>query len=277
MAEVLRELCTNPGKLRAWRVRAQAFRHASVAEQAAAVKELYGESLHASNLRLPPLTLAQRARTFRAFWDHERAAGGNRPRLIDVDAYYPAFWYPTFLRWRDRWPEVLRRIVHERVLAKKSEWRVITSGAAMARRWIHSAQVHCEPYGKCVRLIASGSDPFVIISSDVMRGGVIDYFRVRLRVERPLPAWATIYWVHEDGEQFSEAKSVRFALARTADWQEFLFDMRSAVRSRSGQGRSAILHLRMDPLDGPGVILLENVTFGKFKPWQLETMEPLSD
>jgi GT2 family glycosyltransferase len=276
IAAKLSEICSDSDLLPRWRERVLAIRHDSILAYAGRVRDLYRTPLQAAEQRLAPATLEQQARTFRAFWSHAHTEASRRLRLIDIDEDYPAFWYAAYQRWRGRLPRLVRNIVHERVLAKKSEWLAGSDAASLAKRWVQSGQVRCETIGGKVRLVAGGGDAYVVLPSDLMRGGRVDYLRVRLRTEEPAHASAEIYWVNADGEAFSQSKSFRFPLLRTTEWQEHIIDLRAASLAAMGDGSAPIRHLRLDPLDRPGTVVLDTITLGQFKPWQLETMEPLS-
>lgn len=270
LAAALRE---RPARMQDWQQRARAYRHRTVSEAVCDVRRCYGPSLSAS----VTLSVEQQARTFQAYFAHEckvnpwQEPSARRPSpLVDLEDGYPAFWMPTYRAVRHALPRPARTAVASRVLTKSSEWRREYSSAELAKTWYPTAGMEVSVRGPAVRIVADTGDPYIVLPEACTQADRIDYLQVRLRTEEPTPANLQLYWMNEPDQGFSEERSLSFTMEQTADWQEYVIDLR---RAWSWGTRPGIRHLRLDPLDHSGIFWLDRLSFGAWKEWQRQRLE----
>ena len=99
-----------------------------------------------------------------------------------------------------------------------------------------------------------------------MPTGEVDCLRLRIRCDVERVARAQPFWTHEPNEAFSEAKSLRIPLKRTAAWQDLVLDLRAWHSKDSWTAGPEVFSLRLDPLDCEGYFELEDLTFAKVSP-----------
>ncbi|MFN8392014.1 MAG: glycosyltransferase [Bdellovibrionota bacterium] len=117
---------------------------------------------------------------------------------------------------------------------------------------------------RVARFKASGRDPYLVFPEKTIPTDSVDCVRLRIRCETHRAPRAQLFFVHEHGEAFSEAKSFHIPLVQTGEWQDVLVDLRTWHALQTWLCRPSVTGLRLDPLDCEGYFELEDLTLAKF-------------
>ena len=135
-------------------------------------------------------------------------------------------------------------------------WSKTYDGAAVTRDAPSIDGVVLEPQGGSVLIRSTITDPSVTIRNPIDPMREIDFVSLRIRLLTPDMETLQIFWIGADDRNFHETRSSRCAVRAFGDVQELSFWFRGSARART------ISWFRLDPADGPCVMLLERVTIG---------------
>lgn len=236
--------------------RARLFRHPSVAQNAAAIRELYVElGMMPAGDRLPSSDALEeiylRSETHREFV----ASAARRQERPSPSAprYQGSGWYPAFAKVKPLVPRAVRQLgrkalvrleeipalkldpAHDRTIQRVSNLRVV-------RRGIRYAVYEAE-----------NSDPQIVFSTGRMTPASVKKVRFRFRRGFNGPAYAQLFWRHSVEEGFSEENSARVVLdAKANSWGEYTFRLDDPVVQAKWNTGQEIFELRFDPMNVPG-------------------------
>jgi hypothetical protein len=135
-------------------------------------------------------------------------------------------------------------------------WSETCDGVAVTWDAPPTEGVVIEEQGKAVLIRSTITDPFVVIRNVIEPAREIDFVSLRVRLLTPDMATLQLFWIGGDDEHFDEARSTRCAVRSLGDAQDLTFCFRGSAHART------IRLLRLDPADGPCVMLLERLTIG---------------
>ena len=137
-------------------------------------------------------------------------------------------------------------------------WSATFDGAAIAGNAAHSDGVFIEVQESGAIMRSTVIDPCVTVATPVGPRRPIDYATLRLRLLTPDMESVQLFWIGEDDEYFHEDRSLRCIVRSSSGAQDLTFRIRGSPRART------IRMFRLDPTDGPGVMLLERLTIGSW-------------
>jgi predicted O-methyltransferase YrrM len=113
-----------------------------------------------------------------------------------------------------------------------------------------------EQQGGAVLMSSTTADPFVVFKNPLETPREIDFVTLRVKLLTPDLETLQLFWIGGDQENFNEGRSMRCSVQSSGKSQDLTFCIRG-----SGHARTIGL-FRLDPADGPCVMLLESVTVG---------------
>ena len=135
-------------------------------------------------------------------------------------------------------------------------WSATFDGATVTGNASHNDGVIIEEQGRATRILSTVVDPFVAIPTPLDPLRPIDYVTLRMRLLMPEMATVQLFWVGEDDEYFNEERSSRCIVRSWSSAQDLTFRLRGPPRART------IRMFRLDPADGPCVMILERFAIG---------------
>jgi len=249
----LERLAREPATLARLQAAAARVEHRTLAAMAADYRPLVGGPL-ARAPRPRALDLAARRALFTAaLRASERVEPPGPP--APVLGHYGRWWYPLYERVAALVPPAARRWARTRVAER--QWPTLRL-LEVARA---SASHGLEPLaGAGTRYRARGRDPWLSFAVAPLAPREARVIRFELRHDAPGAPHAQLYWTHDPGEPFSEAKSVRIPLEPATDtWREYTVRLDDSDRVAAWDAGEAIRAIRFDPLNAPGVVELRAV------------------
>jgi hypothetical protein len=165
LAALLRELGRDRERLARLRERASAVALRSLADAAADVLDCYGTEWR------QPVENADLRRAFLAYWDYQLSCAACKP-IPDIEAGYPAPWYPVYQAVRNWLPNPVRTAVRTWILSHKSEW---TAQVPLHTLAYEPGSVSVETAGNQVRLMLPERHAAVVIPGGSLPERTPDY------------------------------------------------------------------------------------------------------
>jgi predicted O-methyltransferase YrrM len=114
--------------------------------------------------------------------------------------------------------------------------------------------IKLQQQGSLIALQATAGDPFIIFPPTIDQGRPIDVVTLRVRLIEPAAETLQLFWIAGDAAGFSEEQSVRVSLQASDGMQD------CTIRINGTRNPQTLRGLRIDPTDGPSVLLWESLT-----------------
>jgi GT2 family glycosyltransferase/glycosyltransferase involved in cell wall biosynthesis len=242
----------------------RSYRHSTWQECADRILDAYGPSAAALQQRSTEIPEAAQRETFAAHLRAFPPADQEQSPLVSVEELRPE-WWSAASRHLGRAAGIVEQYFKGFFLRQKIRVVEYFAFRQLARQCSLSADTQLLQIGaRSAAFRAHGRDPYLVFPQKRILTGEVDCLRLRIRCDTQRQPKAQLFWTHEQGEAFSEAKSLRIPLQQTSGWQDILLDFRRWTARRSWQTGPAVVALRLDPLDCEGYFELQDLTFAKF-------------
>lgn len=117
--------------------------------------------------------------------------------------------------------------------------------------------------GGGTRYEAVGDDPTLVLplEADPIASARVSAIEFDLLAHGPSGRSAQLFWIHEEGEHFSEEKSILVPLNPDGRWRTYTVEIPRTAKGEAWGAGTYVRALRFDPLDGPGVVALGSLRF----------------
>ena len=258
----LSELVRDPAGLAPARAAAERFRHRSLEEMAEDYRQLYAELLPAE--RRPTPASLEDARALLDF----RLAAVDPAGAIQQRAHPRVPWLAhPIVRGIARLaiPASLRRRFRHKLVegATSAPPRGVVRSMPLDEARETDGLTRLGSWRRHARYQASGRDPRMLLAVGAPPLEVADVQAIEFDLlsrcddERR----AQIFWTHEEGENFSEEKSIVVPLESDGAWRTYTVEILRTDKLEAWRAGRQLRALRFDPLDGPGVVAVGSLRF----------------
>lgn len=193
-------------------------------------------------------------------------SGGAASDSIVVTApssrYASAWWFRYAERVKPYAPESIRQVVRRKLSGDGSlpvaRFR-LPGGPAHVKKQLRVKR----RYVATTLLVSQGSDPYIELQlEEPLDPRTVDLVRFNLWCSTPRAAFAQLFWQSETRRHFDEHHSVTVPLnGPSASWQEYVVRLNGSSKASAWYEGGAIVALRFDPIDLPGLIGLGEIAF----------------
>jgi hypothetical protein len=265
-ASTLGRLVQDREELASLRDAAERFRHRSLEEMALDYHRLYDEVLPKGEP-----TRRGTADDARLLIDLRIAAGASGPPIHERPRER-ASWlaHPLVRRFAKRAiPSGVRKLLRPAALALAGSAAAPPAPRSVVRSFhlqTASTKSSLRPRRRLAgakRYEAIGDDPNLLLTLDgpPFAGARVSAIELDLLSRASGPRSAQLFWIHEEGEHFSEEKSFLVPLTCDGRWRTYTIEIPRTGKADAWGAGEHLRALRFDPLDGPGVVALGTLRF----------------